>query len=241
MYDFKVYVATDRSMSYFKRMFKDVSVLPDKLPVECDLLIFPGGADVNPAKYGQPTFKFTSVNQEQDDIEFNAFSMYRRGHIKAKKALGICRGMQLINVALGGDLIQDLPSKNKEHKGIHKVEWKRSIIGPMNELDFVNSYHHQGINYMADSMRYKILAVEPETNILEAVLWGDSILGVQFHPEFMQEHFSRKFFDSIELWIKGEALAERPLPRKKTTFTESTTNNLNYQEAGTARAVIGED
>ena len=115
---------------------------------------------------------------------------------------GICRGMQLINVALGGGLIQDLPPEQKRfHAGV-----KSDAVHPVAALEGsllhrlygpvfpVNSSHHQAVDRLGEGLR---AAAWAESGFAEAIdLPGYPLLGVQFHPERMS--FGKRRLDTID-------------------------------------------
>src|SRR6185295_14478167 len=127
-----------------------------------DGVVLGGGEDVDPARYGQEIKPDANVeiDPERDSTEFGTFEKARREEVPV---LGICRGMQLVNVALGGTLHQDLPSerpsevvhevpgKHPERRD-HKVEirpgTRLSEITQAEEID-VNSRHHQAVERLA--------------------------------------------------------------------------------------------
>ncbi len=175
---------------------KNITELVDLL----DGVLFSGGVDVDPHFYGEePEKGLGQVTPKRDELEIKLCQAF----FKAKKPIfGICRGIQLINVALGGSLYQDIysqcenvlkhsqdaPSYHPTHK-IHLVQesfihslFKKSSI-------MVNSFHHQAIKKIAPVL--KIVAYSQD-NIIEAVEKIDAddfVLGVQWHPERMFERY----------------------------------------------------
>ena len=79
------------------------------LAKDCDGLLLPGGADVDPIHYGQENTASRKIDPQRDHDELELFAMFRAMN---KPILGICRGLQIINIALGGTLIQDLPTRS---------------------------------------------------------------------------------------------------------------------------------
>lgn len=185
----------------------DVELLPrdwekDK-EFEADLIVFTGGEDIDPALYGLP-FGGTR-GSSRDRWEIHVLNSILNEKLKTKKVLGICRGLQLINVGMGGSLIQDIWSKfGEEHKSIHELSHRKTSI--FNWLTTVNSMHHQGLERFGNSVRkypINILATESRTGVAEIVLWGNMLLGFQFHPEFFgSENPSKKRISDILFeWI----------------------------------------
>jgi len=161
----------------------------------CHGLVLSGGGDVDPARYGEkPIAGLDSVSPDRDEAEFEAL----RGAIDRDHAiLGICRGIQLMNVFLGGTLQQDIDAARPGlRRVLHQQEgpWGsrahdvtisegsrlREITGAP-EIH-INSFHHQAIKRVAPSLTVTGLA---EDGTVEAVemrdcSWG---VGVQWHPE----------------------------------------------------------
>jgi putative glutamine amidotransferase len=118
---------------------------------------------------------------------------------------GICRGLQIINVALGGSLIQDIPkdildhnisfkNKTKDRGHFVSIVKESKLHSLFKEEIEVNSYHHQAIDRLADGLT--ICAVSSD-GIIEAIE-GENILAVQWHPERMTQD---GVFNILDLWI----------------------------------------
>lgn len=189
----------------------DVKILPEKSEdyrsLKIDLLVFTGGEDIEPERYGTLD-KGIRFNSKRDAREFSVISQVQRKAMKVNKVLGICRGQQLINVAMGGQLVPDIFQRfGVEHDFYHPLEWM--IQSPLSILKETNSMHHQGFyNGMIGSKSVaEILAVEPRTKIIEAITWANQYLGVQFHPEFFPDSPMRRDIASIIIsWCKGDTL-----------------------------------
>ena len=172
-----------------------------------DGVIFTGGEDVDPKYYNQ---KKHPANDE-DSIERTEFEInfFKKIFVLKKPILGICRGMQLINIALGGDLIQDIPSYIKtdiNHKAVkngvgylnnvHMVEtYENSLIKKIiNKKKFwVNSNHHQAIGKLGKNL--KVTGISPKDKIIEVIElenYPSFFLGVQWHPEFAHTEEDKK-------------------------------------------------
>jgi putative glutamine amidotransferase len=159
-----------------------------------DGLLLAGGADLDPASYGQAAHVETKdAVPERDVFEI---ALTRAAIERDLPVLGICRGMQLINVALGGTLIQHLPEHlgHEEHRRVsgsfdgsdHDVDvlddtLAMRVIGAAGHA--TRSHHHQGIDRVGDGLR--VSATSPFDDLVEAVELPDRsfVLGVQWHPE----------------------------------------------------------
>ncbi|HHT9155910.1 MAG TPA: gamma-glutamyl-gamma-aminobutyrate hydrolase family protein, partial [Candidatus Tripitaka sp. YC43] len=154
---------------------KDIEGLLNRL----DGLILSGGDDVWPERYGQTRHARTNlVSKERDTFDFQ---LVRQALDMDIPMLGICHGIQLINVVMGGTLIQDIPSHSKvTHKvtvgrGTHLCEFIKT-----DEL-MVNSSHHQAIDRLGEGLKVSATA---EDGIVEAVegTRHSLVMGVQWHP-----------------------------------------------------------
>ena len=163
-----------------------------------DGLVLSGGVDVDPALYGRPRHaKLGRVDRERDEFEL---ALTRHALERDLPLLAICRGQQVLNVAAGGTLIQDIPSElegavrhaapgrrtRRSHLVLVTPESKLSEVlgpGPLS----VNSFHHQSIDRLGDGLR--VTGRCPEDGVIEAVEIGDRsfVLGVQWHPESFWE------------------------------------------------------
>ena len=160
-------------------------VAAEELAALCDGLLLSGGVDLDPALYGEETLNDTvKVKPERDAFELALFrAFYERG----KPIMGICRGCQLINVALGGALYQDLAAQ----KGLvhsdpalrHKVSVEGdSVLGRLFGTRFlVNSTHHQAVKDTAPGLRVTARSKEGLVEAFEHETLP--VLATQFHPE----------------------------------------------------------
>ena len=160
-----------------------------------DGLVVAGGADVDPARYGQPAGPHTTVlRPERDESELAALQAALDADLPV---LAICRGMQLLNVALGGDLVQHLP--DVETTGVHDpgagLYQRREVrTEPGTELHRllgptapVACHHHQALNRIAAELTPSAWA---EDGVVEAVEAAGRrfCLAVQWHPEEGADH-----------------------------------------------------
>ncbi|MDQ6721481.1 MAG: gamma-glutamyl-gamma-aminobutyrate hydrolase family protein [Candidatus Dormibacteraeota bacterium] len=151
-----------------------------------DGLLLPGGWDVDPALYGEkPDAKVGDIDPELDETEIRLFKDARQKQIPV---LGICRGQQVINVAMGGTLLQHLEGHEVRAHGrnhlAHKAtvdpasELGRAVEGP--EIQ-VNSLHHQAVRSLAPGLRQTATADDGSVEGLESD--DGLIVAVQCHPE----------------------------------------------------------
>lgn len=153
-----------------------------------DGVVFSGGRDFNPARYGEVSRLEHGFDEELDDMEMAVFEAFMK---RKKPILGICRGIQLINVALGGTLYQDieadtgvrhLPEDVAEHTVI--AESGSAICQLFGSEFLTNSYHHQAVKDLGDGL----LATgrSKADGIIEVVEHKTlPIMGIQWHPERM--------------------------------------------------------
>ena len=166
--------------------YTDDEALLDQYIEDCDGFLFSGGVDVHPKYYGEE-IKFDSVKtSEPRDIFELAF--FKKALASGKPIFGICRGAQLINVAMGGSLHQHIDghSTNDREKVAHTVTVKEGtllskIIGGKSVID-VNTLHHQVIKDVAPDL---IQTATSHDGYCEAVeLPGHKFfVAVQWHPE----------------------------------------------------------
>ena len=158
----------------------------------CDGLLLPGGGDMDPKFYGQERLPACG---EPNLLRDAAEPLLLRAFLAADKpVLGICRGIQVLNAVLGGDLYQDIkPFEHLPHNGhwakVHTVTVRRGtllsrILGQDTVL--VNSQHHQAVDRVAPGFT---LAALSEDGIVEAIEKPDArfCLGVQWHPEWLSD------------------------------------------------------
>lgn len=150
----------------------------------CDGLLVPGGADVNPALYGQANTASEGIDDDRDRDEIE---LIRRFFAQGKPILGICRGHQVINVAFGGDLIQDVPDPAHHKAGTDgdRIHTVRAVHAFMRELygeTFpVNSAHHQAAGRLGGGL---IETCVSDDGVNEGFIHENGrVIGVQFHPE----------------------------------------------------------
>ena len=169
---------------------EDAAALLDRL----DGLLLSGGADLDPALFGQaPHPKLGPVSRRRDDFEL---ALTRAALRRDLPILAICRGHQVLNVATGGTLIQDIPSlvkganvhdaRGPRWRRAHRVEVAprsllREILGQ--DTILVNSFHHQAVDRLGEGL--VVSARSPEDGIVEGLEMPARrfVVAVQWHPE----------------------------------------------------------
>ena len=183
----------------------------DALPEEFDGLLLSGGGDVDPSRYGEvPVNGSVQTDAERDGLDFELLSRAER---LGGPVFGICRGLQVLNVALGGTLWQDLPAQRPrgvEHSfpsreghdrahPAHEIRVSRSAprtlplaaaLAATGEV-FVNSRHHQAVKDLAPGL--VALAASPD-DLVEAFAreTGPFLAAVQWHPENLVDRADQK-------------------------------------------------
>jgi putative glutamine amidotransferase len=167
---------------------------------QLDGLLLTGGGDVDPRYFGikDSLGRSKDVNGSRDEFEFDALEHALDHNIPI---LGICRGMQVMNVYLGGTLLLDLPSagyddhaREKKYEFDHQVRIDgqsllRTVIG--RDVVNVNSSHHQAVGHLGNGLMAS--AVSPD-GVIEAAEWimkdrMPFLMLVQWHPERMERDF----------------------------------------------------
>lgn len=175
-----------------------------------DAVLIIGGGDIDPDYYGAQRHPATQIDPDRDEYDL---ALARWAYHDDMPLFGICRGHQVVNVALGGTLVQDIPSEiatqllhdvpgefprsgRKHRVKINPISRLAEIIGST-EID-VNSYHHQSVEKPAPSA---YVAAYTEDGVVEALeLPGKRFaLSVQWHPELMvdDDENARRLFSAF--------------------------------------------
>ena len=188
-----------------------VELLPGtaSLPEQVDGLLLPGGWDVDPLLYGEKKDeKVGPIDRELDETELLMFKQARERELPV---LGICRGQQVINVALGGSLVQHLEAHDVREHGrnhlAHTIE-----VEPASELGQaagehkirVNSFHHQAVKQLAPGLHQSATG---EDGTVEGVESDDGlIVAVQCHPEELTTDlpWARNLFERFVVRARGK-------------------------------------
>ncbi|WP_444642365.1 gamma-glutamyl-gamma-aminobutyrate hydrolase family protein [Caproiciproducens sp. R1] len=171
----------------------------------CDGFLFTGGPDVHPSLFGEETLRFCgAIDLRRDRFEI---LLLNRAVKLDKPVLGICRGIQLMNVALGGSLYQDIPAqvqglpvahcqKPPYDVGVHGIviEKESPLCAILHKTEMmVNSMHHQAVKDLAPPLR---CAAHSADGLAECVWMPEKrfFLGVQWHPEYLSGPESEDLF-----------------------------------------------
>jgi len=205
----------------YRRAVEAAGAEPVELPPgtpslpELDGLLLPGGWDVDPSFYGEkPDEKVGPIDHELDETELRLF---RQARERKLPVLGICRGQQVINVAMGGSLLQHIEDHEVRAHGrshlAHTIE-----VDPASELGRaagehkvrVNSLHHQAIGRLASGLQQ---TAKGEDGTVEGVESDDGlVVAVQCHPEELTTDlpWARRLFERFVARARatGKAKAE---------------------------------
>ncbi|MBI3826750.1 MAG: gamma-glutamyl-gamma-aminobutyrate hydrolase family protein [Candidatus Rokubacteria bacterium] len=188
-----------------------------------DGLLLTGGGDVDPAQFHEtPHEKTSDVSRERDGLELD---LARRAVDRAVPLLAICRGLQVLNVALGGSLVQDIPTetsstvdhsqkarqKTARDEPVHPVKVAdgtrlAAILGGP-EVE-VNSFHHQALKRLGRGLKPVAWAPDDTVEGVEMPQARALVVGVQWHPEELvdRDPAARSLFRAL---VEAAAAARR--------------------------------
>lgn len=154
-------------------------------------LLLPGGGDITPAFFGQLNCGSRNIDTELDILQIQAFSSFMA---QKKPILGICKGLQLINIQLGGTIAQHIDTaathmwegQDKQHyvyhSGVNRTDFFYQLYGTSAT---VNSAHHQAIDRLGRSLAPVCRAGD---NVIEGIMHTSlPVIAVQWHPERMMD------------------------------------------------------
>lgn len=187
--------------------YKGIKFSPAKTIEGADMVLYTGGADVNPRLYGEDRIPGTSCSEAQDQDDLACWSVARRGN---KLQVGICRGSQFLNVMNGGKLYQDVDNHCRTHYVRDLATGKRFLAS--------STHHQQSILtsnavLLADANEstkkftskggWHIDSKVPTVDV-EAYWYPDSrSLGCQFHPEYGPKSCEDMFFEYVEKYRRA--------------------------------------
>lgn len=175
-------------------------VIIDKYLEMVDGILFTGGNDINPLIFGEEPIKgLGDLEYDRDEFEVR---LYKRAAEKNMPMLGICRGMQLMNVAAGGTVYQDIYNQrpdtnshnpkftfegNEYHSVLLNDDTKIYEIFKINDIK-TNSYHHQAVKDIAEGYKATAFAKDGIVECIESTNLNFAV-GIQWHPEVMYEKY----------------------------------------------------
>ncbi len=193
-------------------LYNNANELTD-LVSRLDGVVFTGGPDVNPRYFGEePIPECGVIIPKRDELELKLVPIIMKQRLPI---LGICRGIQILNIALGGDIYQDVRAQYEPQSEVrvahyqkagratltHKVKIEdRTLLSRIIGKDeiWVNSFHHQSIRKIADGLT---LAATASDGLAEAITKEDYpfFLGVQWHPEDLSkiDEYAQKIFNEF--------------------------------------------
>ncbi|MBL8966950.1 MAG: gamma-glutamyl-gamma-aminobutyrate hydrolase family protein, partial [Spirochaetaceae bacterium] len=178
---------------------------PDEPEAYLDLLdglLLSGGGDVSPLLYGEdPSSRIDTVSGARDSAEI---ALFKAARARGMPVFGICRGLQLVNVAMGGSLVQDIPSEVPGASGhspgsipMDEPYHRITLLGRGSRLEAalrlpagertiaVNSFHHQAVKVLAPGLEVVARSADGVVEAFEGRREEPFLLCVQFHPEGM--------------------------------------------------------
>lgn len=184
----------------------------------CDGLLLTGGIDIDPFYFDNKIRTYANQpnkwNRTRDEFEMSLFNTALK---LSMPVLGICRGLQLINVALGGNLITDIEfagyPNHRSKNGIdhlHQVKIdSKSLLANISKITIgeINSAHHQAIDLLGEALKVNCSS---EEGIIEGIEWESAknkspLLAVQWHPERIKDKETNPLSKNIRDWFLNEA------------------------------------
>ncbi len=178
--------------------------------LKCSALLLPGGGDADPKLYGQDNSHGLSkkIDEKRDAFESELFKLAIANKVPV---LGICRGLQIVNVFLGGTLFQDIPDHKSEDSNstddlVHQINVdEKSLLFRLtkNITGDINSSHHQAVEKIANELQ---VSSTSNDGMIESLEWKDCLnkspmLLVQWHPERMIDREQNCFSKKILEWF----------------------------------------
>lgn len=197
-------------LDFFSKFGIITMILPQQTEVieDLDLLVLPGGRDVDPRRYREwPGFMTGHPDVYLEHFDMNVLPKYINNKVPI---FGICRGLQTLAVAMGGSLYQHLyyhpnSGNDREHKvhilNIHNERFKETVcfknVSIKSKKLSVNSLHHQAVNKIPNGF-IEVACTKNYAQSLEAMVSLDlPIAGVQYHPEHLSDELSVSLINSL--------------------------------------------
>ncbi|MEG0254236.1 MAG: gamma-glutamyl-gamma-aminobutyrate hydrolase family protein [Vagococcus sp.] len=170
---------------------------------QIDKLILTGGQNVDPKWYQQkPEFDANLMLTKRDEFEL---ALIEESLKQKKPIFAVCRGMQLLNVALGGTLYQDLSKRQPEtvihmqdpvrrQVATHSIRTKENsqLEGVYGRKAMVNSFHFQSVKDLGKGLQITALSEDDIIEGFESIEQGQRLLGIQWHPDFAYEELKQE-------------------------------------------------
>jgi putative glutamine amidotransferase len=216
------YVAAVQSAGALAMLLPVDGRAPERLLDRVDGLMVIGGADLDPEVYGEPRSERTEATyRDRDEFEL---ALTRAALERGLPFLGICRGMQILNAALGGTLVQDLHSddgSNPHRRALgsfagteHEIELEPGSLAARavgEDVHVAHCHHHQAVDRLGNGLaitgRARVDGVPEALELPGAAGWA---LGVQWHPEAADKRrLFEEFAAAAREWSKGPGLTPR--------------------------------
>ncbi|GIV33900.1 MAG: hypothetical protein KatS3mg031_1435 [Chitinophagales bacterium] len=180
-----------------------------------DGFVFQGGTDLAPQTYGEQPIGPWTGDKYRDEYEMAILDYAIRHH---KPVLGICRGLQLINVYFGGTLYQDIKTQRPDalvHRDAvqydqlsHDIAFlKGTLLDRLYHEEtekVVNSAHHQAVKDLGKDL--EVMAISPLDQIIESFMWKGAeegrVMAIQWHPEFFYNYKRGRLIDGDKVYEK---------------------------------------
>lgn len=187
------YFIKKRYIEYFKD-FEVIFIYPYNIThacAQCDGFAVIGGADANPKLYSEENYASLNIDDEIDEMDLEVI---KYAVLNNKPLIGICRGLQMINIFFSGSLKQNILNHSE---GLHKIILVDQFLDfPL--IEIVNSYHHQSVKKLGKSLTALYYSLDGEVECF--VHQKHPIIAVQFHPEI---GLNNAFFQMILMYFKN--------------------------------------
>lgn len=185
----------------FSKYYPDSQIISVKSRLhlrQVDVVLAGGGPDLNPEHYGQEDRACHHVNKARDARDLDLMHAVLDAGLPF---LGLCRGAQLLNIALNGTLYQDLGSdRGIIHSPVHTVECSGIGADHLGTTAQVNSTHHQGVDHLGDGLQ----VIGSAADGLPEAWYRPGAIGTQFHPESLV-HDDPRWLRLFDWWLGGAA------------------------------------
>jgi len=177
----------------------------------CDGILFTGGGDVHPSYFGEE--RSTEIGTYEPERDTFEFALFRAARKLGLPLLGVCRGAQFINIAMGGNIYQHIEHRrtadSKHNVMVYKNTELYDIVG--REVYETNTHHHQAIRFPAKDMQVLARAADGTIEAIRSTV-HPFIWCIQWHPELMYKYWNdkpseeifKRFVDAAHNYRKGK-------------------------------------